>query len=91
MDGNVSFEDGTFTGHSVKIPQNTRLRKSVVWDGSRIGSDSCFENVIIAGTSGILPDGMSVNDAVITPCPVDFDAAIPAGAERGADYIVWPL
>ena len=80
-----------FTGHSVKIPSETRLRDCVIWDNSRIGSNSCFENVIIAGTSGVLPDGMEVKDAVITPSLADIHAVMPANAETGPGYIIWPL
>ncbi|MFH1964278.1 MAG: hypothetical protein ABIJ42_01935, partial [Acidobacteriota bacterium] len=61
------------------------------WDNSRIGSNSCFENVIIAGTSGVLPDGLKVKDAVITPSLTDIPAVLPAKAETGSGYIIWPL
>ena len=83
--------DEIFTGHSVKIPSETRLRDCVIWDNSRIGSNSCFENVIIAGTSGVLPGGMEVKDAVITPLLADIPAVMPASAETGPGYIIWPL
>ena len=80
-----------FTGHSVKIPSETRLRDCVIWDNSLIGSNSCFETVIIAGTSGVLPDGMEVKDAVITPSLADIHAVMPANAKTGPGYIIWPL
>ncbi len=44
----TSPADGIFTGHSVKIPSETRLRNCVIWENSRIGKASGFENVIIA-------------------------------------------
>jgi len=82
---------GIFAGDSVKIPPDARLRNCVIWDNSRIGSGSCFENVIIAGTSGVLPDEMEVRDAVITPRLDHIPAPLAAGALPGPDYIIWPL
>ena len=83
--------DGIFAGHSVKIPAGARLRNCVIWENSRIGSNSCFDNVIVAGTSGGLPDGLKVRDAVITPSLTDIPAGLPANAETGPGYIIWPL
>ncbi len=80
-----------FTGYSVKIPSGTRLRDCVIWDNSRIGNNSCFENVIIAGTSDVLPDGMKVKDVVITPSLAGIPAVMSAKAQTGPGYITWPL
>jgi mannose-1-phosphate guanylyltransferase len=83
--------DGIFAGHSVKIPADAKMRNCVIWDNSRIGSSSCFENVIIAGTSGALPDGLNIKRAVITPSLTGLPANLPADAKTGPGYIVWPL
>ncbi len=91
IQGNVSFEDGTFTGDSVKIPHGTRLQECVIWNDSLIGPGSCFENVIITGTSGILPDQMKISNAVITPWPVGSVISPPDCVRIGPGYAVWPL
>ena len=91
MRGNLSPEHGIFTGCFVNIPNDTRVRNCVIWDNSRIGSGSSFDSVIVAGTSGILPNGMQVRDAVIAPRMPDPGKPLPAGVQTGPGYTVWPL
>ena len=88
--GNLSPEHGTFTGHSVNIPKDAVLKNCVVWDNSQIGSGSRFDNIIIAGTSGILPDGMQISNAVIAPRLSDMGVTLPQGVETGRNHTVWP-
>ena len=83
--------DGIFTGDSVKIPDDTLVRDSVIWDNSRLGRSSVFEKVIIAGTTGTLPEGMRVRNAVITPRLASLSEPVPAGTEIGPDYMIWPI
>lgn len=89
--GNGSLSDRIYLGDSVNIPETTTLRESVIWNNSRLGKNSSFERVVIAGTSGSLPDGLRVSNAVITPLIKGVPETLPAGTITGPDYMIWPL
>lgn len=83
--------DGIFTEDSVKIPDSTRMRNCIIWEGSQIGRESSFEDVIIAGTPSSLPDRMEVKNAVITPLLTDISEELPLETTVGPDFMIWPM
>jgi len=84
-------DDGTYRGDSVKIPESTSLYNSIIWDDSRLGKNSSFENVIVAGTEGSLPDGLEVRNAVVTPLLEEIPEKLPADIIKGPNYMIWPI
>ena len=59
------FEDGVILGRKVAIGKGARLRRTLLWEGSRVGPDAYLTDCIVAGAE--VPGGTEAQEKIFLP------------------------
>ncbi len=78
IEGDVKIQGPTWFGHGCHIRKGSRIAKSIIFEYTRIGSDSVIENAVAYGAFFVDKDGNTYNDPDVH---VDWvtDSRIPVG------------